>query len=82
MSTMKKRKMRSNNKHSPPLIIYSLEEETDRFLLNSLSIIKKIRIVKTELMEMNITLDIIIFFHIMIIVFIIFSSLQKGFFKV
>jgi len=59
-----------------------LEEETDRFLLNSLSIIKKIRIVKTELVIVNITLDIIIFFHIMIIVFIIFSSLQKGFFKV
>ncbi|EKY01896.1 hypothetical protein HMPREF9163_00078 [Selenomonas sp. oral taxon 138 str. F0429] len=53
-------------------------------LLNSFSIIKKVRIVKTALLKMNVTLDIYIVFHIMIIVLIIyyFSSLQKGFFKV
>ena len=55
-------------------------------LLNSFSIIKKVRIVKTALLTiyliMNVTLDIYMFFHIMIMVFIIFSSLQEGIFKV
>ena len=57
-------------------------------LLNSFSIIKKVRIVKTALLTiypiMNVTLDIYMFFHIMIIVLIIyyFSSLQERIFKV
>ncbi len=55
-------------------------------LLNSFSIIKKVRIVKTALLTihliMNVTLDIYMFFHIMIMVFIIFSSLQERIFKV
>ena len=55
-------------------------------LLNSFSIIKKVRIVKTALLTiyliMNVTLDIYMVFHIMIMVFIIFSSLQEGIFKV
>ena len=57
----------------------------NRSLLNSFSIIKKIRIVKTEYPEkMNFSLDIYMFFHIMIIVLIIyyFSSLQERIFKV
>ena len=59
-------------------------KETNLSLLNSFSIIKKIRIVKTELLTMNVTLDIYMFFNIMIIVLIIyyFSSLQERIFKV
>ena len=57
-------------------------------LLNSFSIIKKVRIVKTALLTiyliMNVTLDIYMVFYIMIIVLIIyyFSSLQERIFKV
>lgn len=54
-------------------------------LLNSFSIIKKVRIVKTEYSKkVNFTLDNFIFFYIMIIVLIIYycSSLQERIFKV
>lgn len=51
-------------------------------LLNSFSIIKKVRIVKTALLTMNVTLDIYMIFNIMIIVLIIYSSLQERIFKV
>ena len=48
-------------------------------LLNSFSIIKKVRIVKTALLKMNVTLDIYMVFHIMIIVLTILISWMKGF---
>ena len=51
-------------------------------LLNSFSIIKKVRIVKTALLTMNVTLDIYMIFNIMIIVLIIYPSLQERIFKV
>ena len=55
-------------------------KETNLSFLNYFSIIKKIRIVKTEYpKKMNFSLDIYMFFYIMIIVLTILISWMKGF---